>query len=263
MLSGLRLNSTILAIVIAMMSLTARAELGFAGAESNAGFTDEQKKALSGIIKDYLVNHPEVMIDVQNALDERAQKEQDAKIKGLLSANPKAFKGAANASAGNPGGDVTVVEFFDFNCGYCRRGLADVQRLVSEDKNVRIVFKEFPILAKGSAEASRVAIAAKRQGKYWEFHQAMLGAHGQANLATALQVASSVGLDSDRITREMSEAAVTDEIEESEGLARQIGINGTPFFIVGDKTIPGAPDDLHDQLARLVAEARKAKCPTC
>ena len=227
-------------------------------------FTDEQKKALGDIIKDYLIKNPEVMFEVQSALEEKSQKEQDAKLKAFMANNAKAiYRSPGSSLAGDPDGDVTVVEFFDYNCGYCKRGLPEVQKLLQDDKKVRFVFKELPILAKGSEEAARVALAAKLQGKYWEFHQAMLGSKGQANEATALKVAESLGLDMNKIKADMAGDAVKRELQSDLELAKQLGVNGTPHFLVGDKSIPGAPDDLHQQLETLVGDYRKSGCAIC
>jgi protein-disulfide isomerase len=204
------------------------------------------------------------MIDIQNALDEKLQKDQDAKLKSFMVQNGKAiYRSPGSSLAGDADGDITVVEFFDFNCGYCKRGLPEVQKLIQDDKKVRFVFKELPILSKGSEDAARVALAAKRQGKYWEFHQAMLGSKGQANEASGLKTAESLGLDMDKIKTDMASDGVKNELEDMKTLAKKIGVNGTPHFLVGDKSIPGAPDDLHDQLETLVTEFRKNGCSTC
>jgi protein-disulfide isomerase len=229
-----------------------------------SAFTDEQKKALGDIIKDYLIKNPEIMFEVQSALDEKSQKEQDSKLKSFMASNAKAIYRSPDSSvAGDPAGDVTVVEFFDYNCGYCKRGLPEVQKLINDDKKVRFVFKELPILAKGSEEAARVALAAKRQGKYWEFHQAMLGSKGQANEASALKIAESLNLDMAKIKTDMASDSVKNELQSDLLLAKQLGVNGTPHFLVGDKAIPGAPDDLHDQLEALVSGYRKTGCNMC
>jgi protein-disulfide isomerase len=229
-----------------------------------SAFTDEQKKALGDIIKDYLVKNPEIMIDVQNALDEKSQKEQEAKLTSFMTENGKAiFRSPGSSVAGDPNGDITVVEFFDYNCGYCKRGLPEVQKLLQDDKKVRFVFKELPILSKGSEEAARVALAVKRQGKYWEFHQAMLGSKGHADAASALKIAQSLGLDMDKVKADMEGDDVKNELKDDLLLARKLGINGTPHFLVGAKSIPGAPDDLHDQLEKMVSEYRKDGCSMC
>ena len=260
---------------MALLSLCAPSWLGdFGGQPAHAEtvaptaggstFTDEQKKALGDIIKDFLLKNPDVMIDVQNALDEKVEKEQSTKLKTFMAENGKSiYRSPGSSTAGDADGDITVVEFFDFNCGYCKRGLPEVQKLIKSDKKVRFVFKELPILSKGSEEAARVALAAKRQGKYWEFHQVMLGSKGQANEASALKVAEGLGLDMDKLKTDMASDAVKNELDDMKALAKKIGINGTPHFLVGDKAIPGAPEDLHDQLETLVSEFRKNGCPTC
>lgn len=227
-------------------------------------FTDEQKKALGDIIKDFLVKNPDIMIDVQTALDAKIEKDQAEKLKAFMASNAKdIYRNADSPVAGDPNGDITVVEFFDYNCGYCKRGLPEVQKLLQTDKKVRFVFKELPILSKGSEEAARVALAAKRQGKYWEFHQALLGSKGQANEASALKAAESLGLDMAKIKTDMASAEVKAELDNMKDLAKKMGINGTPHFLVGDKSIPGAPEDLHDQLEKMVGEFRKSGCAAC
>lgn len=229
-----------------------------------SAFSDEQKKALGEIIKDYLVKNPEIMIDVQTALDEKMQKDQDAKLKSFMAENAKSiFRSPGSSVAGDVNGDITVVEFFDYNCGYCKRGLPEVQKLIQDDKKVRFVFKELPILSKGSEEAARVALAMKRQGKYWEFHQAMLAAKGHADEASALKIAASLGADVAKVKADMASDDVKNELRDDVLLAKKMGINGTPHFLVGDKSIPGAPDDLHDQLEALVTGFRKEGCPIC
>ena len=159
-------------------------------------------------------------------------------------------------TAGNPNGDITVVEFFDYNCGYCKRGLHDVIKLVESDPKVRVVFKELPILSKGSEEASRVAIAAGRQGKYWDMHKAMLEAKGQMNEANALAIATKLGLDIDKLKKDMASPEVEAEIKKSEALAKKMGVNGTPHFLVGDRAIPGRPG----RPLRPAREARRRSC---
>jgi len=227
-------------------------------------FTDDQKKAIGEIIKDFLVKNPEIMLEVQTALDEKMQKDQDAKLKSFMADNAKTiFRSPGSSVAGDPDGDITVVEFFDYNCGYCKRGLPEVQKLLQDDKKVRFVFKELPILSKGSEEAARIALAVKRQGKYWEFHQAMLGSKGRADEASALKIAESLGVDMNKLKADMASDDVKNELHEDVLLAKKMGINGTPHFLVGDKSIPGAPDDLHDQLETLVTGFRKDGCAIC
>ena len=229
-----------------------------------ASFSPEQKKEIEQIIKSYLVANPEIFVDIQNALEDKMEKEQAEKLKVAIAENASEIYRAREASvAGNPDGEITVVEFFDYNCGYCKHGLHDVVKLVETDPKVRMVFKELPILSKGSEEASHVALAAQKQGKYWEMHKAMLGAKGQMNEAAALQIAEKLGLDMDKLKKDMVSPEVKSEIEKAAALAKKLGVNGTPHFLIGDRAVAGAPDDLYDQLERNVTELRKQGCSYC
>jgi protein-disulfide isomerase len=229
-----------------------------------AAFTPDQKQQIEEIIKDYLITNPEIFIEVQTALEEKMEKEQAEKLKVAIAENAAEIYREPNAAvAGNPDGDITVVEFFDYNCGYCKRGLGDIVKLVESDPNVRVVFKELPILSKGSEEAARVALAAKRQGKYWEVHRALLQARGHMNEAAALRLAEKEGVDMEQLKADMASPEVAAEVAKSEELAKKMGVNGTPHFLVGDRAIPGAPEDLYQQLARHVEELRKEGCKYC
>ena len=232
--------------------------------ETPATFSAEQKQELEKIIKSYLVANPEIFLEVQTALEAKMEKEQAEKLKVAIAENARdIYRDPTADTAGNPNGDITVVEFFDYNCGYCKRGLHDVIKLVESDPKVRVVFKELPILSKGSEEASRVAIAAGKQGKYWDVHRAMLEAKGQMNEANALAIATKLGLDIEKLKKDMASPEVDAEIKKSEALAKKMGVNGTPHFLVGDRAIPGAPEDLFNQLESHVTELRKSGCSYC
>jgi protein-disulfide isomerase len=227
-------------------------------------FSAEQRKEIEKIVKNYLITNPEIFLEAQNALEAKMEKEQAEKLKVAIAENAKEIYRDPQADiAGNRDGDITVVEFFDYNCGYCKRGLQDIVKLVESDPKVRVVFKELPILSKGSEEASRVAIAAGKQGKYWEVHRAMLETKGVLNEASALAVATKLGLDIEKLKKDMTSPEVEAEIKKSEALAKKMGVNGTPHFLVGDRAIPGAPEDLFEQLTKHVAELRKSGCSYC
>jgi protein-disulfide isomerase len=235
-----------------------------ATAAQSVAFTPDQKKQIESIIKSYLVANPEIFLDVQNALEEKMEKDQAEKLKVAIADNASEIYRQPHASiAGNPDGDITVVEFFDYNCGYCKRGLPDVKKLVETDPKVRVVFKELPILSKGSEEAAHVALAAKKQGKYWEIHKAMLGSKGHMDEAGALRVAEKLGLDMDKLKADMASPEVKEEIASDEALAKKMGVNGTPHFLIGDRSIAGAPDDLYQQLSKDVQDLRKSGCSYC
>lgn len=234
-------------------------------AQATGGFSAEQKKQIEAIIKDYLLANPEVMIEVQSALEAKMEKLQAERLQSALKENSaEIFRAASAPVAGNPKGDVTIVEFFDYNCGYCKKAFSDLAAVVAADKNVKIVLKEFPILSKGSEEAARVALAAGMQNKYWEFHRGMLESQGQANEASALRVAERLGLNMAKLRTDMVSPEVRKEIDRARALAQKMGIQGTPHFLVGDKVVPGAPDGLKDILAQHVAEIRKSGgCKVC
>lgn len=236
-----------------------------ASASEAKSLSPEMRREFEALIKDYLLRNPEVMLDVQSALEVKMEKVQAEKTVAALKEHAKElFEMSSAPAAGNPKGDVTVVEFFDYNCGYCKKALPDLASLVQSDKNVRVVLKEFPILSRGSEEASKVAIAARMQGKYWDFHLAMLAVQGQANEASALKVAEKTGLDMTRLKKDMASAEVKKEIDDTRALAQKMGISGTPHFLVGDKVIAGAPENLQEVLAGNVADVRKAGgCKVC
>ncbi len=169
-------------------------------ATAKNAFSPEQRRDIEAIIKDYLINNPEVMVEIQTSLESKMEKIQNEKMQVSIKENAKElFQSASAPIAGNPKGDVTVIEFFDYNCGYCKKAFPDLATVIEKDRNVKVILKEFPILSKGSEEAAKVALAAKMQGKYWEFHRALLEAPGQANEAAALKVAEKVGLDIPRL----------------------------------------------------------------
>jgi len=237
---------------------------GEAGARQGAAFSAGQKKELEALIKDILVNNPEILLEAQNALEAKMEKIQaDRMAVAMKEHGGDLYRSARSPVVGNLKGDVPVIEFFDYNCGFCKKAFTDLAKLIEQDGKVRVILKEFPILAKGSEEAARVALAAKMQGKYWEFHRAMLESQGQANEASALRVAEKLGLDVARLKKDMNSAEVKKEIEDTRALATKMGIQGTPHFIVGDRIIPGAPENLAELLGKHVADVRKEGCKVC
>jgi protein-disulfide isomerase len=245
---------------IAVLTSTATAQ----EKPSGGVFSDNQRKAIETIIKDYLLNNPEVMLEVNNVLEAKMDKIQSERMAVAVKENADdLFRPSTSPIAGNAKGDVTMIEFFDYNCGYCKKAFGDVAHMIDNDKQVKLVLKEFPILSKGSEEASRVALAAKLQGKYWEFHRAMIENQGQANEASALRVAEKLGLDMTKLKKDMALPEVKKEIDDTRKLATKMGIQGTPHFIVGDRIIPGAPENLAELLNKNVTEVRKDGCKVC
>jgi protein-disulfide isomerase len=229
-----------------------------------SAFTPEQRKELGALIKEILVNNPEILLEAQNALEAKMDKIQSERMAVAIKEHAgELFRPTGSPIVGNANGDVPVIEFFDYNCGYCKKAFLDIAKLVDKDKKVRVIMKEFPILSKGSEEAAKVALAAKMQGKYWEFHRALLQSQGQANEATSLKVAEKLGLDMARIKKDMASPEVQKEIDATRELATKMGIQGTPHFIVGDRIVPGAPENLAELLGKHVEEVRKDGCKVC
>ncbi|MGE3528010.1 MAG: DsbA family protein [Methyloceanibacter sp.] len=223
------------------------------------------EKAVTDIVHNYLTKHPEILVDMTTELDRRQQAETSAKQQKVIGENADLiFRSPASYSAGNPNGDVTVVEFFDYNCGYCRRALPELVKLIGADDKVRLVFKEFPIFGEESEWAAKAALAAGKQGKYFEMHQKMYAAPGKASKEKALKVATEIGLDVPQLEKDMADPSIAKALEETKELAQKLGVEGTPFYLVGDRTIAGAPDDLYDQLVVKVDEVREKGCTaTC
>jgi protein-disulfide isomerase len=170
------------------------------------------------------------------------------------------FRSPASFVAGNPDGDVSVVAFFDYNCPYCREGAPDLAKLIANDGKVRLVLKELPVLGRDSETVARIALASIPQGKYLELHQRLFTEPGRATKEKALRIASSLGLDTAKLEKEMQEPAIKGAIAANRELADNLGVEGVPFYMVGDKAVPGDSDGLYDALVARVAEVRKTGC---
>ena len=206
-------------------------------------FTPEQKNGIEQVVHDYLVAHPEVLQEAMAELEKRQQAAEAEKHKGAVKEHAKAlFSSPHQVVLGNPQGNVTMVEFFDYNCGYCKRAMSDMLTLLKSDPNLRVVLKEFPVLGPGSVEAAQVAVAVRMQDpkKYLQFHTELLGGRGAADKAHALAVAKDVGLDMTRLEKDMKSPEVKSTIEEDFKLADALGLNGTPSYVIGNDVVIGA-----------------------
>ena len=200
-----------------------------------------------------------------SAKAEDAAAEQSVQQQKAISKNADAiFRSPVTPVAGNPNGDVSVVEFFDYNCPYCRRALPDVLKLINQDGKVRLVLKELPILSDDSVAAAKLALAANKQGKYFEMHQKLFSESGRANKDKALRIAKELGLDIAQLQKDAENPDIKKALNENKELAVKLDLEGTPMFLIGDRVIGGAPDDLFDQLKAKVAEVRQNGCAkTC
>ena len=208
-------------------------------------FTPDQRGEIERIMREYLLRNPEFLQEVLAELEKRQTAAEAEKHRAAVKDNAATiFNSSHQVTLGNAEGDVTMVEFFDYNCGYCKRALSDMIDLMQSDSKLRIVLKEFPVLGEGSTQAAQVAVAVRMQDrtgkKYLEFHQKLLGGRGQADRARALAVAKEVGFDMARLEKDMASPEVRATLEESFKLAELLGINGTPSYVVGSDVVIGA-----------------------
>jgi protein-disulfide isomerase len=221
-----------------------------------ADFSPSQREAIEGIIRDYLMHNPDVLVEALRGAEDKLNREADAKAARVLAdRRGEVFDDPATPVGGNPRGDVTIVEFFDYRCPYCKQVLPALQALLKEDGKLRFVYKEMPVLGPQSVTAAHAALAAQRQGKYEAFHTAMMAAKGQISDDTVYKVAGSVGLDVERLKQDMNEPEIAKAVKANLALASALNIHGTPGFVIGNQIVPGALD--LETLKSMVADARK------
>lgn len=215
---------------------------------------------LQAMMRDYIVNHPEVLQEAMAEFEKRQQVAESEKARSAVKSNAETiFNSPRQVTVGDRQGDVTLVEFFDYNCGYCKQAHGDLTALMSSDKKLRVVLKEFPVLGPGSVEAAQVAVAVRMQDptgeKYLAFHDKLLTSRGQADKAKAMAAANDVGVDMAKLTTDMASDEVKASLEESFKLAEQLGLNGTPSYVVGSDVVVGAVG-----LAALKDKVKAARC---
>ncbi|MCB1532024.1 MAG: DsbA family protein [Alphaproteobacteria bacterium] len=213
------------------------------------------KSDVEDIIKDYLMDNPELILDSLDAYRAKQEEMEKASAEESIDKNIDYLTSKNAPSVGPVDADVTVVEFFDYNCGYCRKALPDIQTLAKEDKKVRFVFREMPILSPNSAEVSKWALAAHKQGKYFEMHSALMDQRGTRTADTIKKLAEELGLDVGKLEKDANSDAVKTELEKDMMMAREIGIRGTPAFIIDGQLYPGYLGE--DGLKQAIETARK------
>ena len=213
------------------------------------------RTAVEDIVRDYLLANPEIIVEAMAILRERERVAEQTRIRTSIVDNYDALaKSPDDPVEGDPDGDVVIVEFFDYRCPYCKRVLEPLMKAVEEDGNIRLVFKEYPILGPESVIAARAALASRKQDKYMEFHTALMTVDGPLNEASILKIAVSVGLDAERLTKDMADPEIEQKIAANYGLANALGIKGTPAFVIGRELVPGAIT--MREMKRYVAQAR-------
>ncbi|SHF21180.1 Protein-disulfide isomerase [Ruegeria intermedia] len=233
-------------LLAAVMSLGA-----VAASAEDLSEADVKRLALEAILE-----NPEIVMQAVEILRQRDEQAKAEGAKTVLDQQRDLLERDPNAPViGNPDGDVTVVEFFDYNCPYCKRAAPIVKGVIAGDGNVRVVYREWPILGEGSVFAARAALAARNQGKYEEFHWALMGLNGRANEASVMKAARALGLDEDKLRADMNAPEVDAHIQVSMSLARGLGFTGTPSFVIGDALAPGLIEQA--QMEQLISAVRE------
>src|SRR6267142_2278770 len=232
---------------------------------SAQSFSESQRGEIEKIVRDYLLSHPEVLEEVSAELSKRQSAAEAEKHAASVAKNAQAiFNSPRGVTVGNKDGDVTFVEFFDYNCGYCKRAMTDMLDLMKADPKLKVVLKEFPVLGPGSVEAAQVAVAARMQDpagkKYLDFHQKLLGGRGQADKAHAMAAAKEAGFDMAKLEKDVASPEVRATLEENFKLAEEMGMNGTPSYVIGKQVVIGAVgvDSLKEKIG--IARCGKATC---
>ena len=230
-----------------------------APAPTNAqAFSEPQKKEIETLIGDYLRARPEVILDSIRVMQEREQATQLQRQRdGLVSRRGEIENDPASPVVGNPQGDITVVEFFDYRCGYCKAVLPTVLRLLKDDPKIRYVMKDLPILSPESRIAAKLTLAVWKSEpkRYFDLHSRLMEARGDLTENRIYDIAKAVGVDVVRAKREMNTAEIEEMLMANMNLAQALGISGTPGFVIGNHLVPGAID--YDALKELVSQVRR------
>lgn len=230
-----------------------------------ASFSDAQRQEIGEVVKDYLLKNPEILQEVMTELERRQQEELSKSQAAALNDMRDTLMDSSHGSVvGNPKGDVTLVEFFDYNCGYCKRAVADIGSMIKQDPNLRVVLKDMPVLGQESIDASHVFLAVKQQisgDKLFDYHSRLMLAKGRIGSAQALALAQEMGLDMARLKKDMDSQDIKAALQENFMLRDKLGLSGTPAFIVGGTVIPGAVGQ--KPLQTLVENTRKCGKAAC
>lgn len=238
------------------MILAAAGIAGQAAGAAEPAFSDAQKRQINGLIERYILDHPEVVVEAIRRMQARRKTEQEAQAAAALKSRKQELEDDPDApTMGNPEGQITVVEFFDYRCGYCKQVFPAVMKVLNDNPNVRYVAKEFPILGPESVLASRASLAVWRthKEKYGAFHAALMETRGGIPEAKILDIASALGIDPDQLKAAMADPAIEKILEKNYQLAQALNINGTPAFVIGGKLAPGAIDA--STMQRMISEA--------
>ena len=228
-------------LIVPLLILTLPIYTQPAVASQHPSFDEREVRAIEEIVRDLVRRQPEIVLEALRDLERQQRSSDSRRTMELLDTNdPELFEDPGSPVGGNPDGDVTIVEFFDYKCPYCKRVAPSIRQLLADDPNIRFVYKEWPILGPDSLLAARGALAAWKQGKYEEFHNVIMGVRGPISEGTLMQAAGELGLDVERLADDMYSDEIAGTIKRNMDLAARLGIRGTPAFVVGDTLVPGA-----------------------
>jgi protein-disulfide isomerase len=223
----------VIAVTLAAVALIRVTDAGTPGGQT-------MSTSFGAQVRNYLLDNPEVLFEAAQAYEERQQAVVANELTVAIQQNrEELFNNTTSPVTGNPDGDVTIVEFFDYNCPYCRKAVPILAEMEASDRGLRIVFKEFPILGPGSEFAARAALASRKQGKYVAFHKAMMGYAGKVDEGSVIEVAAGLGLDVEQLKKDMDDPAIAQAIAGNLALAEKLRINGTPGFVAGKEIVSG------------------------
>jgi protein-disulfide isomerase len=235
--------------------LAARGTMPVSMAAGTATAMTGDKAALGRSIREYLLANPEVLVDAMQELERKQDSQRDTvAVKAIQENRAKLMSDPDSPIGGNPNGDVTIVEFSDYQCPYCKRAHTTVKAVLAADSKLKIVFKDLPILGEPSRIAALAALAARAQNKYSALHDALLEYSGKIDADRIMEIAASVGLDVAKLQKDMDDPKLKEIIDRNMALATALGVRGTPAFVIGNQFVPGAVDA--DTLKRLINDAR-------
>lgn len=226
-----------------LIKLTTLVVIGLSTISNTQALDVLEKEEIGKFIREYLIANPEIIAEAQAALEVRLAEQEKVRTREMIAGmSDRLYNSKEDVIIGNPDGDVTIVEFFDYNCGFCKRAMNDMQEIVSKDPNVKFILKEFPILGEESLEAARVSMAVAKIApeKGAEFHMALLGGGGRAGKAKAMKIAEDMGVDMPALNVALEDESLLDPVSVTYGLAQELGINGTPSYVIGNEAVYGA-----------------------
>lgn len=221
-----------------------------------ADVTDAERAKIETVLQEYLAKNPGIIVDSLQKYQEQQRADMDKQFSSKFVSTKDSILKQGHPTVGPADADVTIFEFYDYNCGYCKKAFTDVAQLIDEDKKLRFVFIEMPILSESSIEASKWALAADKQGKFYEYHAALMKFTGQKDKKLLAKVAADVGMDAKKAEADAESKATLEAIEKNLTLARELGINGTPGFIINDQLTPGYMG--YEGMKEAVSQARAA-----